>query len=540
MNLLTAIGIIFSLCFSLVSCQKSSDLTNRRPRQELQLVCHSEPPTLDPRKGTDTTSISLINMCFEGLMRLDKDGKPNLAVAKSVEISENKKTYIFTLQETKWSDGKPVTSYDFSKNWLAMLDPAFPSPLATDLYIIKNAKAAKENHLPLNEVGIQALDPKTLKIDLEHPVPHFLDLIASHTFLPVPAHIVNAHSNWADHGGALFVGNGPFTLKTWRHYNEMLFEKNIHYWDASHVKLEKIQISIIEDENTELSLYENGAIDWAGSPLSTLPLDALQVLVNKKDMHTYPMSGTYYYVFNTKIPPFNNKNFRKAFSIAINRMDIINHVIQGKQSIACGLVPKTMWKGLFSSACYFKDGDIEEARRLFKLALKEMKMKPSDLPKITLSYNTLAAHHKIAQAIQGQWMDAFGIEVSLENKEWKVFLNELVRHQFQVARLGGIASINDPIDFLDTYREANDPRNYSQWSQPEYRRLLEKADLTADQNERFEILKQAENILIEEMPIAPIYFYTGSYLKKPYVHGIYLSQISDIDFKSAYLEPMQK
>jgi oligopeptide transport system substrate-binding protein len=245
------------------------------------------------------------------------------------------------------------------------------------------------------------------------------------------------------------------------------------------------------------------------------------------------MSGTYYYIFNTQSPPFNNVPLRRAFALAINRKEIVDNITQGEQLPATGLVPPTMWKEQID---YFQDADVKEARACFAHALKEMGITAAELPTLTLSYNTMSSHHKIAQAIQEQWFQAFGIRVKLENKEWKVFLSELSHGQFQIARLGGVANINDPTEFLDVYRYANSSNNRARWHNEKFTQLLERAETISDAKERLEILREAEQILIDEMPLAPIYYYKGIYLKKPYVKGVYLSEISDIDFKSAYLE----
>lgn len=527
MNRWIVSGIALSLC--LASCGKSSK--NYRPvSQELRLNLYGEPPTLDPRKATDTVSISVLSVCFEGLTRLDPSGQPLPAAAEKIDISLDKKRYTFTLREANWSDGTPVTAYDFEKTWKTMLDPVFPCEFAVDLFIIKNARAAKLQRCSVDEVGIKALDDKTLQVDLEYPVPYFLSALSTHAFFAVPNHIIDAYPNWTE---GHYISNGPFFLKEWRHHDRITFEKNPRYWDKDAVKLEKVHFSLVQDEATELSMFENNELDWAGYPLSSLPIDAAPSLEKKGGLGRYPIAGTYFYVFNTKEFPFNNVNIRKAFSLAINRQSIVVNVTQTGQIPATGLVPPTMWK---TRLPYFQDNDLAEAQKLFALGLKELGVTAEELPSITLSYNTNSAHHKIAQAIQEQWHQAFGIQVKLENKEWKVFLDELRQHKFQIARMGGLASVNDPSNFLDYYRYLSSSNNHTQWTHPQFTELLEKADHTADAEKRLALLQEAEKILIDEMPIAPIYFYTGTYLKKPYVKGISLSELNDLDLKSAYID----
>lgn len=515
--------------FLFVGCSKK-DKAYRPTTQEIRLNLHSEPPTIDPRKATDSVSIAVLKMCFEGLTRIDPTGHPIPAAAEKIEISDDHKCYTFTLRPAKWSDGEPVTAYDFEKTWKDILNPAFPCEFAIDLYIIKNGKAAKTQRCSVDEVGVKALDDKTLLVNLEHPVPYFLSALATHAFFATPSHITGKYPNWTqDH----YVGNGAFALQQWRHHDSMIMIKNPHYWDKENIKLERIVYTLVEDETTELTMFENGELDWAGYPLSNLPTEALPALAKKGSLERYNIAGTYYYIFNVKEFPFTNANIRKAFSLAINRQAIVTDVTQMQQTPAMSLIPPTMWKNPQPN---FQDNDIAHAKRLFALGLKELGITAETFPPITLSYNTLVGHHKIAQAIQEQWHQAFGIRVKLENKEWKVFLDELQHHQFQVARMGGIANVNDPSTFLDFYRYLSSSNNHSQWTCPKYSELLEEADLTFDADHRLSLLKQAEQVLLEDMPIAPIYFYSGTYIKKPYVKGIYLSELNDLDLKWAYVE----
>jgi len=519
------------LGFSFSSCQKKIRPIDEN-KQILRLNIHTEPPSLDARKANDTSSIGIINMCFEGLMKREKDGTIHPAIAHRVEISQENTVYTFHLRSAKWWDGKPVTAYDFEKTWKTILDPNFPSGFANELYVLKNGLAAKNGEKDVCEVGVKALDAKTLRVELQRPIPYFLDLSASPSFLAVPSHIADSSPHWADDGGSLFVGNGPYKLDKWKHHNCIVLKKNENYWDEDVVILDEINLSIIEDETTELNMFESGELDWAGSPLSTLPTDALQALAEESRLHTYPLSGVYYYIFNVNQFPFNNLNFRKAFTLAINRKTIIDNITQSEQIPATSFIPPTIW----AVEPHFEDNDVEKARQLFDLALIEMGYTKETLPPITLIYNTSTAHHKIAQAIQEQWFRTFGIRVKLVNKEWKVFLDELSHKQFQIARMGGIANFNDPITFFDLYKYPNSRNNFSGWSNSEFTELIEKAEMTVEPKKREAYLRKAEAIFMEEMPIAPIYYYTGTYIKKGYVKGIQLTELSEANFKFAFLE----
>ncbi len=312
------------------------------------------------------------------------------------------------MRQAHWSDGEPVTAFDFEKTWKQILDPAFPCEFAVDLYIIKNGKAAKTQRCSVDEVGVKALDEKTLQVELEHPVPYFLSALTTHSFFATPSHITGKYPNWTqDH----YVGNGPFVLQEWRHHDAIELTKNPYYWDKENTKLERVLYTLVEDETTELTMFENGELDWAGYPLSTLPTEALPTLAKKGILEQYNIAGVYYYIFNVKEFPFTNANIRKAFTLAINRQAIVANVTQMGQIPAMSLIPPTMWKNPHS---YFQDHDVAEAKRLFALGLNELGITAEELSPITLSYNTYVGHHKIAQAIQDS-----GIKPLESGLNWK-------------------------------------------------------------------------------------------------------------------------
>lgn len=516
---------LFILLTVLAGCSKKEA---PRTRQELRMNMKSEPLSLDPRKPYDVASNNFLAMCFDGLVRVGLDGTPRLSVAEAIEVSPDQKIYTITLKETYWSDGHPVTAYDFAASWKAQLDPAFPSLAAHLLYVLKNARAAKLGKCTSEEIGVTPLDERTLRIELSYPSPVFLSMLASFPFFPVPAHIVEPFPDWADKAGSRYVTNGPFLLKEWRPSNRMRLEKNSTYWDREAVKLQTLDFAILDDENTELSLYESGAFDWSGTPLSMLPTDALPVL---KQAHTYPLAGTYYYVFNTQDPLLQNRNVRRALALAVNRQSIVKNILQGGQQAALRFIPQALCT---EEVSYFRDADVEGARECLKKALEELGL--DKLPVLTLSYNTLQTHHLVAQAIQQQWQSALGIRVKLENKEWKVYLDEIQRGQFQITRMGTIAPSYDPLHYLSEMRYLSSSTNFSRWTNPQYTEWLEQAEQELDPQTRMQLLLKAEALFMEEMPVMPIYFYTGNYLKKDYVKDVYLSSLYDIDFKWAYLE----
>lgn len=506
--------------------------TETETEQVFRANLHSEPPTLDPAKATDTTSSAVILGVLEGLTRIGTDGKPHEAAAESIDVSEDLKTYTFTIRDHNWNNGEPVTAYDFEYAWKRVLEPEFPADYAYQLYAIKNAAQAKEGEVSLDEVGVKALDEKTLQVTLENPTPYFLELTAFYTYFPVHKATVEANDKWADTADA-YVSNGPFNLEKWEHNNELVLVKNADYWDADTVQLDKVMFTMVEDENTELNMFKNGELDWAGAPYSALPTDALPSLEEDGSLVTQSIAGTYWYKFNVEKAPFDNIKMRQAFAYAIDRQAIIDNVTQGGQLPAMAITPTTM--GL-SDGAYFEDANIDKAKELFNEALEEMGLSSAaELPSVTLSYNTSEAHAKIAQAIQDQWKKVFEIEVGIENSEWAVYLEQIDSGDYQVGRLAWLGDFNDAINFLEMY-VTDGGNNDTNWGSAEFDALIAQSATEADADKRLQILKDAEQIMMDEMPVAPIYFYTFNWVKADYVKGVTIDGLGTVDLKWASIE----
>ncbi|WP_139489254.1 peptide ABC transporter substrate-binding protein [Brevibacillus dissolubilis] len=497
--------------------------------QILKLNLHSEPPTADPGLASDTTSGAVARATFDGLTRTTEKGEPINSVAEKIDVSDDGLTYTFHLRDSQWSNGDPVTAHDFEFAWKRALDPNTISDYAYQLYYIKNGEAFNTKKAKRDDVGVKALDDKTLEVKLENPTPFFLELTAFYTYYPVNKKVVEANPKWATEA-ATHVGNGPFKMEAWEHKSKLVLVKNDKYWDKDTVKLDRIEFSMVEDENTELSMFESGDLDWAGHPLSSLPTDSIPALKDQGKMTTIPIAGTYWYKFNTEQVPFNNVKIRKAFTYAINRQAIIDNITQQEQKPAMGALPESM---LLHPEGYFKDNDVETAKKLLEEGIKELGL--TKLPPITLSYNTSEAHKKIAEAIQDQWKQELGVEVKLENVEWKTYIDKLHAGNYQVGRMGWLGDFNDPINFLELFKDKKGGNNDTNWENPKFKELLNQSALELDKEKRKKILANAEAILMEDMPIAPIYFYTFSYVKKDQVKGVVLDGLGFVDWKWAYV-----
>ncbi|MBS4190836.1 peptide ABC transporter substrate-binding protein [Bacillus sp. FJAT-49705] len=511
--------------------------TEEKPEvpQDLRININTEPPSLHPGLAKDSTSGTVLRQTFEGLTRINAEGKAEDAAAEKIAVSDDQKVYTFTLRDAVWSNDDPVTAKDFEYAWKWALDPENQSEYAYQLYYIKGARAANAEGGSLDEVGVKALDEKTLEVTLENPTPYFLELTAFYTYLPINSKVAEANPNWANDAGDNYTSNGPFVMTEWSHSDKILLKKNEKYWDAKTVKLNTIEMVMINDSNTELSMFENGELDWAGSPNGNLPTDAMQTLKDEGRLTTQPIAGVYNYKFNTTVEPFNNVNIRKAFAHAINRQEIIDNIAQGEQLPAMAIVPPSMFPD--NEKGFFSDNDVEKAKEYLQKGLEELGYKDvSEFPAVTLSFNTLELHQKIAQAVQDMWKQNLGVEVTLDNQEWAVYIDKLHSLDYQIGRLGWLGDFNDAINFLELYRDADGGNNDTGWESKEFQDLLAKSSLEADHEKRQQLLKDAEAVFMEDMPVAPIYFYTNNWIQNESLKGVAVSGLGDVQYKWAYFE----
>ncbi|MED1748637.1 MULTISPECIES: peptide ABC transporter substrate-binding protein [Bacillus] len=533
--------LIFTLVLSACgfSGNKSGDSTSSsgEAKTTLNVNISTEPFSLHPGLANDSTSGSVIRQTFEGLTRINAEGKPENAMASDIKTSADGKTYTFTLRDAKWSNGDPVKAEDFEYAWKWALDPKNESQYAYQLYYIKGAEAANKGKAKVADVGIKAKDDKTLVVELENPTPFFTELTAFYTYMPVNKKVAEKNKNWYTNAGENYVSNGPFALTKWKHGGSITLEKNNEYWDKDTVKLKKINMSMIKDTNTELSMFEKGELDWAGSPTGNLPTESLKTLKNKGNLKIQTIAGVYNYKFNTEVKPLNNANIRKALAYSINRQAIVDKITQGEQVPAMAIVPPTMEGFEDNKTGYFKDHDVATAKEFLEKGVKELGYKSvSDLPALKLSYNTDEAHQKIAQAIQEMWKRDLGVKVELDNSEWNVYIDKLHSGDYQIGRMGWLGDFNDPVNFLELYKDKDGGNNDTGWESKEYKQLLNDSAKETDKTKREEMLKKAEEILINDMPIAPIYFYTQLWVQDPKLKGVVVSGLGDAQYKWAHFE----
>lgn len=523
-------GIVL-LCAT--GCQKSAKPTHTD--QRLRLAITAEPPQLDPRKMKDSTSGSIGRMFCEGLMRQDITGELGFGLAESYDIDESGRRYLFTLRENlQWSNGTSLTAYDFEYSWKRILDPSFLTEYAYMLFVIENAKEAKEGSCSLDEVGIKALDERHLEVTLIHPTSYFPEMTAFYTLYPVPKNIDEKSPHWAQNISEKFLSCGPYQIISWKHNSDLRLVKNPRYWDSQNVKIDNIHISIIHDETTILSLFENGEIDFIGvNPFSVLPIDSLPLWREKQLLHTKAVGTSLWYKLNTSLPLLKNSKVRAALSLAIDRDSISRNVTLGTMVPSDTFLPPCM---RLNNHLIPERSLREKAQRLFLEGVREEGLELSHLPKLKLSLNDSELNRRIAQAIQQQWRENLGLDIGIESLEWKVYISKLHKMDYEIARMGWVADFNDPVNYLEVFKYA-DPlkggNNDTGWEDSRFIEIMDQASTAPSEAQRKELLAQAEQLLVEAVPVIPLFHYTVNWLQSPHLHDVHITGLGQIDFKWA-------
>jgi oligopeptide transport system substrate-binding protein len=495
----------------------------------------TEPKVLDPARSTGLPESRVEHACFEGLTNFGANDRLIPAAAVKWKISPDGKVYTFYLQKNaKWSNGDPVTAHDFEYAWKRLLDPKTGSSYAANLYYLQNGEEFNTGKIKdAAAVGVKARDNLTLVVTLKAPCSYFLALTVQPSLYPVNRKVVAANPEKWDSNPRTYVGNGPFKLVNWVHQEKMELVPNPYYWNKSRVKLDKLVCYAIEEQSTALTMFETGQLDLNDE----LPRPEIPRLEAEGLIKFSPSIGTYYYLLNVKKAPFNDPRVRKALSLAINRSQIIKYITKGGERPSLGFVPygvpdaKANVDFRKAGGNYFKDGAIDQAKKLLaKAGYNDLKK----FPVIQILYKTSETNKQISEAIQEMWGKRLGIKVTLTNQEWKVYLESRKHGEFQVACANWFGDYVDPMTFLDLWVSDNG-NNYSGWADTRYDKLIDRAKTTTSSQARMKLLHDAEKMLMEKMPIIPIYYYTRPYLMQRWVRGVRYSAVGLVDFSGTYI-----
>jgi oligopeptide transport system substrate-binding protein len=477
----------------------------------------TEPGTLDPHRAEGVPASNVLRDLFEGLVMEDPSGRYVPGAAESWTLSQDAKTYTFKMRENgKWSNGDKVTAEDFVYGLRRSVDPATLSNYSSMLYPIKNARDIVLGKMNPEALGVRSDGPKTLIIELEEPTPYFLSLLTHSTTYA-------AHRPTVERFGAQFtrpgklVGNGAFKLKEWRVQSHIKLVRSTEYWDNENTVLEEVYYYPLDDTNSSFRRYRAQELDFTETVLAEQLPWIRECLPN--DLKISPYFGSYYYGFNNAKPPFKNKpKLRMALSMAIDRKVITEIILGAGQIPAYSLVPpvKTFKAVPANWAEWTQEQRNQEAQRLYSEA-GFSKEKPLE---VEILYNTSENHKRVALAVASMWKQALGVKTTLRNQEWKVFLEtRRMKQETQVYRAGWIGDYDDPYTFSQLLHSENE-MNHPGYSNKEYDGLINLAAIKNAGEERLEILREAERLMLEDMPIIPLYFYVSQHLIKPWVSGL--------------------
>ena len=519
-----------SLVVMLVGCG-----ANKEPDGLLHIGNRSELQDLDPHVVTGVAEWRTLAALYQGLVDLDPELlAPIPGVASSWTVSDDGRVYTFGLRpDAKWSNGDPVTAHDFAYAWQRILSPALGAPYAYLLHCLKNGQAYNEGAIEdFGQVGVVVVDDHTLQVTLENPTPYFLNLHTHFTWFPVHRATIEAHGAMTDRNTGWtrpehFVSNGAYALQDWRPDAWMEIRPNPYYWDPSAVKNRGIRFYPISDEQTEERAYRNGTLHMT----YTVPMHKVAEYreTAPAELQIHPYLGLYFYRFNIRKAPLDDVRVRRALSLAIDRESPARDVLKAGEGAAWHFVPPHT--GDFTSAARVAF-DVKVAQEL----LAEAGFPGGEgFPSLELLYNASGAERTIVEAVQRMWQENLGVEVTLANQDYKVYVASMQSGDYDIARSIWIGDVADPVNFLELFL-GGQGNNRTGWASETYDAAIQAAYGEADRDKRTAVLQGAEIELLDALPMTPVYFFTQKYLMKPELTGVKFNPLGYFRWQDFQLE----
>lgn len=508
--------------------------TEANGAQEMVFVLSNEPDGIDPGVTNNSFASTFLVNCFEGLVTYDATGTVVPGNAESWDISEDGTVYTFHLRDgLKWSDGTDLTAEDYVYALQRVLNPETAGQYVDIVTAyVKNAKEYYAGEATAEELGVKAVDPQTLEITLIQPTSFFIDLLTMWVFDPVQKATIEANGDQWTASPETYVCNGPFKITEMNMGESMVLEKNEHYWDAENVTMEKVTLRYILDTSTALTAYESGEVDGIRNIPSS---DYARLKAENAGIQSVPNYGTVYYNINCEKEPYNNPLVRKALNLAVDRQAIIDNVVQVDATPAYN----------FLAPGYVVDGtDITEGRsdrglspnadpEAAKAALAEAGYPDGEgFPTLQLSYYSDDTVKKVVEAMAEMLETNLGIEVEITSNDWAIFYENVQKGNYEVAAMGWSADYTHPMSFLPLL-VTDDANNNSFYSNPEYDAMVEQIKVETDPAKAVELIKQAEDLVMDEYPFINLYYKANNFLMKDYVKGYYMLSNGNLCFKNA-------
>ncbi|MGM7700898.1 peptide ABC transporter substrate-binding protein [Pseudalkalibacillus sp. Hm43] len=507
--------------------------------QVLNILESAEIPTMDSVQGTDAVAFQVMNETMEGLYRLGPDNQPVPGIAESHEVSEDQTVFTFKLRDAQWSNGTPVTAQDFVFSWQKAVDPEVASQYSFIMGPVKNAEAITAGDMKPEELGVEAVDEKTLKVTLERPTPYFLSLTTFATYLPQNQEFVEGQGDQYALEDENLIYNGPFLLTDWKHEEGWVLKKNPDYWDAENVKLETINVKVVKDPATAVNLYETGKIDRAG-----LSSEFVNKYKDHEDFKSYGEPVLFYFKYNqTRNEALANVDVRKALSMAVNKEDLVNVILNNGSIPAYFSVPQDFVTHPETGED-FRAGNGDLLKTDKDKAKEHWEKGLEALGKDSVTLEILGGDTETAMKMQDYFKNQLeealpGLTIDLKNVPFKQRLELDEAQDYDIQFAGWGPDYLDAMTFVDLW-VTDGGHNKMGYSNPEYDKLVKQAknELADKPVERFQAMQEAEKLLLEEdAAIGPLYQRGTSQLWKPYVKNVPIHSFGpDYSYKWAYIE----
>lgn len=520
-----------------VEQEKKESTEKNDVEQKLTFALQNEPDGLDPGVTNNSYASPFLCNVFEGLITYDIDNNLVPGNAESWKISDDALVYTFKLRDgLKWSDGSNLTAEDYIYSWKRVLNPKTAGKYVDMLTsYIKNAKEYYEGTCDEKDLGIKAIDSKTIEITLNAPTPFFMDVLSMWVYDPVKKDVVEAAPDrWAQ-DAKTFTSNGPFKISEMNFGESVVLVKNENYWNAENVKLEEITFRYILEQSTALSAFEAGEIDGSRE---VPPADLPRLKAESDSLQIVPSFGTTYYLINNKVKPLDDVRVRKALNLALDRTDLIENVLQSTDEIASSLVSP----GYMINGKDYTEGrpnhditpnaNVEEAKKLLADAGYP---DGKGFPVLKFSYSTNPIFKKTVEAMQQMWKQNLNIDMEISTEEWKVYYDNVQAGKYNIAQMGWGGDYLHPMTFLPLF-VTDGTNNNSFYSNTKYDELVSKAQSETDAVKAAATMREAEEVLMADYPFLPLFHRSYTFLMKPSVKSWGLTPLNSLYFKEAYIE----
>ena len=478
----------------------------------------TEPSSIDPQITTDIPGGTVDELILEGLLRKDKTGKSVAGIAQKWEKSKDGLVWTFHLRDgVKWSNGDPVTANDFKAGWIRGLNPDTAGSNASILFVIKNGEKYNAKKVSENEVGIKVIDDKTLQVTLESPTPYFDDLVTFKSFMPLNQKFYNEAKDKYFTEAKYAISNGPYTLEKWTHDSELKFKKNPNYWDAGNVKIDNVELKIIATDSA-VNAFKNKEVD-----VTAVTFEQAKEFAGKPELVKANDGGIYYLLFNTKENVFKNAKVRRAITMAINKEELVNKVLEGSEKLTKTFTPSGIGLNGVSKdfpaevATDQPKFNVAEAKKLLAEGLKEEGL--SELPRFEILFNDTGSRKAIAEYIQESLRNNLGANVELDKVSGKERIERTKKRDYQISLQNWTGDFLDPITYLDLFDSTN-ANNRGDFKNVKYDELTKIVKSSADPKVRVPAMIQMEKLISEEQPITILFQKQKLYLVNPKVKNL--------------------